>query len=140
MSLSCSCDYDYDFEPGDWTYFDIQPDPEFLPLDTSRAKRCCSCDALIRVGDLCTKYKRYRYPHSEVEARIECGCDLDDCFSDEPTIRIADHYHCEWCAEMFFNLTALGFECLQPCENMAVALSEYHELSGFDRKAIVRQP
>lgn len=130
MSLSCSCDYDYDFEPGDWCY-DHSAELDFVQLDAGRAQKCCSCGKLIRVGEICIKYSRYRYPYDDIESRIKCSCDLDDVFCDEPTIRIADHYHCEWCGEMYLNLTALGYECLWPGENMRGALAEYHELSGF---------
>lgn len=131
MTLSCSCDYDYEYNPGEWSYF-FSPDIDFTPLDTSRSKRCCSCGKLIRIGELCIKYQRYRYPYSDIESIIKCGCDLDDCFCDAPDIRMADHYHCEWCGEMFLNLTALGYECLVPCEDMRISLKEYHELSGFE--------
>ena len=131
MLLSCSCDYERSFEPGEFLYYCGAP--EFKPLDTSRAKRCVSCGAKIKVGETCVKYKRYRYPWTDAEARICCGCDLDDSFCDEPTIRMADHYHCEWCGEMYENLTELGFNCLSPGNNMRDALKEYHELTGFNQ-------
>ena len=131
MPLSCSCGLDYDAEPGDWLYDYRASNLDFWELDTSRAKRCCSCGNLIKVGDTCVKYRRYRYPNSDVESRIMCGCYLDDSFSDEPQIRIGNHYHCERCAEIWMNLTDIGYECLFPNENMEEALKEYHELSGF---------
>ena len=132
MSLSCSCDYDHEFEPGECMYY--CDEANFIPLATSRAKRCCSCGKKIKVGDVCVKYKRYRYPYTDVESYIRCGCSLEDSFSDEPSIRIADHYHCEWCGEMLENLTDLGFECLAPSDDMRVALGEYHDLTGFELK------
>lgn len=138
MSLSCSCDYDYQFYPGEWSYF-FSNNEDFILLDTVRAKRCCSCGKLVKVGELCIKYKRYRYPYTEVESRIVCGGrDLEDAFNDEPSIRISDHIHCEWCGEMYLNLTAIGYECLAPCEDMRTSLKEYHELSGFKANKSLR--
>jgi hypothetical protein len=131
MSLSCYCDYYYEFDPGNWTYF-FPGNEDFVRLDTAQAKRCCSCGKLIKVGDICVKYQRYRYPYTEIESQIRCRRDLEDALNDEPDIRVADHYHCEWCGEMFMNLTALGYECLCPNEDMRGALKEYHELSGFN--------
>lgn len=125
MGLSCSCDYEAEF--GDWGYsFEFTTD--FIPLTTPKRKRCCSCNKLISLGDLCVKYLRHRYPYSEIEARI-VGAD-PDC-NEEPPIRIADHYHCEQCAEIWLNLTDIGYECLSPNEDMAQSLKEYHEISGF---------
>lgn len=130
MSLSCNCDYEYDGEPGQWHYYPCG-DEYLIPLDTKKRKRCCSCNELIEIGSLCNKYPRYRYPYSDVEARITCGGDLDDSFNNEPEIPIADHYHCEKCAEIYLNLTDIGYECLLPCENMEDSLKEYHTLSGW---------
>ena len=130
MSLSCSCDYGSDLGPGSWLYSSNIHNNDFVHLDTTRAKRCCSCGKLIRVGECCIKYPRYRYPYSGVESKIKCRCDLDDAFADEPGIRISDHYHCEWCGEMYLNLTSIGYKCLLPDEDMRKSLKEYHELSG----------
>jgi len=130
LSLSCSCEYDHEFGPGEWMYW-FQDSTDFIPLGTSKRKRCCSCGKLIDIDGICIKYPRYRYPYSDVESRIKHGCDLDNSLCDEPNIRIADHYHCEQCAEIFLNLTDVGFYCLSPEENMESSLKEYHELSGF---------
>jgi hypothetical protein len=128
MGLSCSCGYeDYDFDYGDWVYW-FEAITDFVPLDSKKRKRCCSCKSLIDIGSLCVKYPRYRYPYNEVEARI-VGADPD--LNEEPTIQIADHYHCEKCAEIWLNLTDIGYECLSPKENMPDALKKYQELSGF---------
>jgi len=134
MSLSCACDYDYDFESGDWMYW-TENMSEFMPLDTTRRKRCRSCGKLINIGATCIKYPRYRYPHNDVESRITMGCDLDDSLQDEPCIQIAAHYHCEKCAEIFLNLTDIGYNCLSPNEDMRESLKEYHKLSGFKKEA-----
>lgn len=134
MSLSCSCDYDYDyeFEPGQWMYDWLNPKTiNFEPLNTSKRKRCCSCNSLINIGDLCVKYTRGRCPYTEIEARIH---KIDWESLGESTIPIASHFHCEKCGEVWLNLTAIGYECLMPNENMQEALKEYHELSGFKKE------
>lgn len=126
MPLSCSCDYDYDLEPGMWMYYPDGKTPhDFMNFSSSRRKRCCSCGRLIDIGAVCVRHPRYRYPHTEVEARIN-GADWDLC--EEPTIRMADHIQCERCGEIYFNLFELGFECLMPNEDMEKALEEYKEL------------
>ena len=131
MSLSCNCDWDYDFELGDWSYDIILNEIDFEALNTYRAKRCCSCNKLIKVGSLCVKYPRARYPYDELESRKKLSQDLEDAFNQEPLIPIADHYHCERCGEIWLNLTELGYDCLAPNENMEDSLKEYHELSGW---------
>ncbi len=133
MPLSCDCDFNFDYDYGDWAYW-YKDTPDFEPLKTSRRKRCCSCKELIGIGDLCTRYPRYRYPYSETEARIiNADPDLDE----EPPIKIADHYHCEECGEIWLNLTDIGYDCLSPSENMKDSLKEYHEMSGFKQEVVV---
>lgn len=140
MSLSCSCDYDQEFEPGDWTYV-LENNYDFTILNTTRRKRCCSCGELISIGATCIEYYRARYPYDDIESRIKNGCDCEDSFDDEPTIHIASHYHCEKCAEIYLNLTDIGYECLSPNENMIESLKEYHELTGFKaNKALETTP
>ncbi len=131
MSLSCSCDYDYEPEPGDKQYIFQDASLDFEPLNTNRAKRCCSCGSLISVGKLCIRYHRFRQPYTEVEARFH---NIDFECLEEPIIKIADHFHCEECGEIYLNLSAIGYECLSPSENMKETLKEYQELSGFKRK------
>jgi hypothetical protein len=135
MSLSCSCNFDYEFDAGDWQYF-YEYNEMQVTLDAKRRQRCVSCGKLIDVGAICNVYHRYRYPWDDIEARIKCGCDdIEDSFNDEPTIKIAPHYHCERCGEIWMNLTDIGYECLSPNENMEEALKQYHELSGFKKEA-----
>lgn len=126
--LSCECDYDFEF--GDWTYWYEDSSNDFEKLKTSRRKRCCSCNELITIGSLCLKHARYRYPYSETEARI-IGADPD--LNEEPPIRIADHYHCEKCAEIYLNLTELEY-CFSPNENMFEMLKQYHIITGFKKE------
>ena len=131
--LSCSCDYDYNYEPGDW-YFDGPLAPEFITLNFKRRKRCCSCGKLISLKSLCLEHSRVRYPHSDTESWIVTGRHLDDSLDDEASIRIASYYQCEQCAEIYLNLTDIGYECLNPCDDMCEALKEYHDLTGFKKE------
>jgi hypothetical protein len=115
-------------EPGEWTYCIEDADLVFEEFRAVKRKRCCSCGELINIGSICIRYPRRRYPYNEVEARI-VGADWD--LNEEPPIRMADHYHCEECGEIWLNLYELGFECLQPNEDMRESLKEYHEMTGF---------
>ena len=130
MSLSCSCDYDWDRDYGDWMYCFWDSDFDFKPLSSTRSKRCVSCKSLIPVGALCVEFERRRYAYDEIEARIK-GSSPED--NDEPQIKMAPHYHCERCGEIWLNLTYIGYECLSPTENMEDALKDYHDLSGFQK-------
>jgi len=80
---------------------------------------------------------RERYPYDDIESQIKTGLYIEDALAQEPTIRIADHYHCEVCGEIWLNLTAIGYECLLPAENMQSALKEYQEITGFLTKTEV---
>jgi hypothetical protein len=127
MSLSCSCDYDW--EAGSKMYMPVHLD--FKPFIAIRRKRCCSCGNLIEHRTPCLEHPLRRYPNSDIEARFNGFCDLEDAFCNEPDIKCASDFHCERCGEIYLNLQALGYECLAPSENMEEALKEYHELSGF---------
>lgn len=126
MSLSCSCNWEP--EPGAICYSYDSATCDFEKLKTSKRKRCCSCKGLIDIGSLCIRHPRYRYPYNEIEARIT---DSDWDLNEEPSIQMADEYQCEACGEIWLNLTAIGYECLWPGENMQEALKEYHDMTGF---------
>ena len=120
MPLSCSCALAYVHEPGSWVYWYQYID--FEKLETKKRKRCTSCGELIDIGSFCLIFPRYRYPWNEIESRI-AGVQWGDL--EEPTIRIADHYHCEKCGEIYLNLDSVGFECISPNEDMQYLLAEY---------------
>ncbi|MBC8441015.1 MAG: hypothetical protein H8D87_15195 [Deltaproteobacteria bacterium] len=128
MGLSCICNFDYDPDPGQWEYWFNLNTIDFEGLNTSKRKRCCSCNELIDIGSICIKYQRARHPWNEIEARIS-GVDWENF--EEPSIPISDHYHCEKCGEIYLNLIGLGYNCLMPNEDMKKSLKEYHELTGF---------
>ena len=109
MSLSCSCDSD-----GDYAWFYSTPN-DYTTLQTKRRRRCKSCNELIAIGSICTKFEIHRPPQSEVEERIYCGDDVP----------LAPMFHCEECADMFFNLNELGFKCISPDEDVRQLVKEY---------------
>ncbi len=120
MPLSCSCDFDFDPEPGQWMYW-FNPD-DFEIFDRWIRKRCQSCKELINIGTFCLRFNRYRHPYNEIESRIT-GVDWEDF--EEPNIKVADHFHCEKCGEIYLNLQSVGFECISPSENMPEMLRQY---------------
>ncbi|MBK5970462.1 MULTISPECIES: hypothetical protein [Thiorhodovibrio] len=113
MPLSCSCDYgdDVDF----YVYHPI--DYSEMPA-LKRRKRCASCEALIDAGAIVAKFSRNRCPKNDIEEAIYGG---------GPTIPLADQFLCETCADLFFSLFELGFECVMPNENMRELVREYAE-------------
>lgn len=112
MSLSCSCP---DLEYCEW--FFIQAD-DFTTLQTSKRKRCKSCNELIDIGAMCLKFNRYRHPKDDIERYIYGY--------DDAEIPIASYYHCESCGDQYFNLTELGF-CIDITDNIFDLLKEYQE-------------
>ena len=114
MPLSCSCDFpDY---PSwyVWAPHDYSEMPKF-----KRRKRCSSCGELIDAGSVVAKFKRTREPRSDIEESI---------YGEGDTIYLADQYLCETCADLFFSLQELGFECVMPTDNMRSLVREYAEM------------
>jgi hypothetical protein len=97
--LSCECDW-YP-EPGDVTFW---PPRDYSTLETSRRKRCESCNCLIDIGSLVGKFQRYKMPDSDVEIRI-----YGDGEDGEEGVPRADHYLCEPCMDLYYSLEELGF-------------------------------
>lgn len=108
MPLSCLCDDEY-------AWFYDMPDG-YHNLDTSRRKRCASCNTLIEIGAITALFSLWRYPNDDIEARI---------YGDDGEISLANLYHCEVCADLFFSLYELGFDCISPNENMKLLVREY---------------
>jgi hypothetical protein len=112
MGLSCGCD-EWDGEGVGW----------FVPvgfsiLKTKKAKRCKSCNVLIKPASSCLEFKRFRYPNTEIELKI---------YGDDVELAMAPQYLCASCGEIFINLDDLGF-CVKLGENMNSLLEEYrHE-------------
>ena len=125
MGLSCECPFMEfeDLDPGEWVY--MYSSVDFRPLNTSKRKRCQSCNSLIDIGALCLEFPRYRSPYTDIEADI-IGFD----WNGEPPIKISSHYHCERCGEIFLNLEDAGY-CMMPYDDMQESLKEYHGITGF---------
>lgn len=118
MPLSCSCDYDGDGDYA-WSY---SPPKDYSVFGGKRRKRCSSCNALIDIGAICAKFARNRLPISDVEERI---------YGEDGEIDLADMTLCEECADMYFSLSALGFKCVAPDENMRDLCREYAEIAKY---------
>lgn len=107
--LSCS----YDDDNYSW-FFEIPSG--FSTLQTSRRKRCCSCNNLINKNATVLPFNRYRQFQTEIEQRI---------YGDSE-INIATFYMCEPCGDQYLNLSELGF-CIDITENMFDLLKEYQD-------------
>lgn len=114
MSLSCSCDVDGEY---DW-YYDSPSD--YSELDTIRARRCSSCKCKVKPGSTVARFYTGRPAKNGIEERIYG----DDC----DAVPKATLYLCEECADIYFSLSDLGFDCVSPTDNMRETASEYHAL------------
>lgn len=116
MSLSCSCN---EYDGDGWYHYGADG---YTTLDTKRWRKCCSCKALIRPGDLCAKFNRAQ-PTDDyldpIKYKIWGG---DEC-------PLPPWFMCEGCADQYFNLEALGF-CVTLGDNMMNLLREYVEMKG----------
>ena len=111
MALTCECDSNDEL---DWTFY--QP-KGYTPFPTlGRRKRCCSCKELINHGELCAKFPRNRRPKDDIEDKIY-GVGED--------IGIAALWQCERCSDLYFSLVELGYECINPDDNMLNLCKEY---------------
>lgn len=113
MPLSCYCDYYDDYE---WFYYSPV---DYTKLDTTKRKRCSSCGSLIDINATVAKFNCFRPPKDEIEEKI---------YGEDGEIEMAPKYLCEECADIYFSLFELGFECVSPEENMRELLEEYKEL------------
>lgn len=100
MPLSCECAWG---ERGSIYY----ESPEPTTYERKRRTRCKSCNLLIDPGDEVARFKCNKIPGTEIEERI---------YGEDGVIQRADHYVCETCADILFNLHAQGFECILPYE------------------------
>ena len=117
--LSCECS---EYDGDGWYYYHPQ---DFDTYSKDRRKRCCSCRQPVQNGDICLEFARYRLARSDVEERIR---------GDE--VKLASWVMCEWCGEMFFNLTALGY-CINLGDSMKETLEDYWELTGFKPQGVI---
>jgi hypothetical protein len=109
--LSCYC-VEWDGDGVGWNV----PN-NFTNLNTKKGRRCQSCKTIIKPGNTCLEFERFRYPQSEIELKI---------YSEEEELPMASHYLCEHCGEIFINLDDMKF-CITPYENMDELLKEYQQ-------------
>ena len=113
--LTCECG-DGDYE---WWYDDLK---EVGPLDTKRARRCCSCKERIAVGDDCKPFARWRtvsdYRDHEVVVRI---------YGEGSDMPMATWYLCDRCAGLYESLDSLGF-CNLLGQDLRKTCREYAEM------------
>ena len=111
MTLSCYCEFEK--EPGMVFWYEPK---DFSVFQKPRRKRCSSCWKRINHGDVCAVFQRYKVPEHEVEVRIYC---------EDGEIKRASYHLCEECAGLWFSLSELGFNCVDPTENMREVVKEY---------------
>lgn len=123
MSLSCECGDDYD------RYY--APAADFAPLQLSRAKRCCSCRSLIRVGEDALAFRCWRRPgYDTIEEKI---------YGEDGEVPMAPRFMCERCGGLFMALEDLNF-CISLDDNMVSLAKEYGQMqreAGVFRGAMV---
>jgi len=116
MPLTCYCDWEP--EAGQW--YSYYPN-DYSILDTKRRRRCNSCNNLINVGATCAEFIRFKIPEYDIEINI---------YGEDGEIPLSSHYFCETCADLFFSLYELGFECITSTENMHEMVKEYAQNYG----------
>ncbi len=102
MPLSCDCSSDFD------VYFIASQ--EYSIYSFKRRRRCKSCSDLININSLCLEIRRF--------TTID---EYDDKY-------LGMVYYCEKCADIYFNLQALGY-CTYLNDNMKYLLKEYQLLN-----------
>ncbi|NCC28227.1 MAG: hypothetical protein EOM22_08805 [Gammaproteobacteria bacterium] len=115
MTLSCTCHDD----DGDYEWLLHSPS-DYSTLNTNRRKRCKSCGTLIDIGAIVARFERNRRTRGDIEGRIYG--------EDGHPIPIAEWYHCEECADLYFSLTELGF-CVHPEDDMRELVREYAKMT-----------
>lgn len=111
MSLSCYCDFE-DSDGPEW-----YPPEDYSTFTRNRRTRCASCNELIDTGATVIVFERF----------------LTDEWGEEK--EIPDKYHCERCADLWWSLQELGFECIHYSDNMLHLVKEYAEMvqhGGFE--------
>lgn len=129
MSLSCSCG-EWDGEGWYWVLAQktiangdgkIPREVEyFFPLESTRAKRCCSCNEKIVPGKLALRFNRWRG---------STAFEYDRLGWEE--VKIAPWFMCESCGEIFLNLDNVGY-CIDIRDFMPHLLEEHREINGIE--------
>jgi hypothetical protein len=111
MTLSCWCPD----EAPTWQY--ELPDG-YTPFPTLMRRKRCSCGKLINPGELAARFFRTRQPQTEIEYKI---------YGEYGEVEISALWLCERCADIFFSLHELGYDCVAPDEKMLDLLEEYKD-------------
>lgn len=110
--LSCSC---YDGDDSEWMWTDSKE----VVLKTKRGRRCCSCNKMIKPGDVAVRFLRSRDSNTDIEERIH---------GDE--VPLASWFMCEECGDLFWALDELGFCISLGDASMKSLVREYNEIYG----------
>lgn len=133
MSLQCSWDNEWDGDGWYWIRRENcngiihaggkrEYDMEFFrQLWTKRSRKCKSCGAKIKPGEVCVEFERYRGCQHEIEFRI---------YDETEGVPMASWFLCESCGEVHANLDALGY-CVDIQDDMTALLAEYHKEHGI---------
>ena len=127
MPLSCNCAWDDGPEFWIWQPEDYSEMPQL-----KRRRRCSSCHTVIEPGAVVAQFKRSRDARSDVELRIYGE-------GDPQSVWFAPWYLCEECADLYFSLHELGFECVSAGENMRELVREYALINEEERHARANQ-
>lgn len=112
--LSC------DLNGYDFAFFYESPN-DFSVYESKRGKRCCSChEHMVRKGDECLRFERYRDPVTDIEERISGS-----------EVPLAPYFMCEECGELFFTFKELGYCVVLDGSSMQENLKEYQYMVGF---------
>jgi hypothetical protein len=82
---------------------------------------------VIEPGSVVAKFERSRDARSDVEINIYGE-------GDPYSIWLADWYLCEECADLYFSLQELGYECVSPDESMKELVREYALINEENRR------
>jgi len=118
MPLSCSCNFD---EPEYWIW---SPD-DYSTMPARKRRYRCSCGKLLNAGETVTRFERTRDSRTDIEIAIYG--------EGETAITLAPKYLCERCSDLYFSLDELGFECVDPNENMLELVKQYAEMAAWQR-------
>lgn len=110
--LSCDCDYGDD--PAWWH---DGGHGGVKPLGRKRWRKCCSCKDLIRPGDDCMEFTRWRTPNP--------GSIAERIYGDEEPL--PSWWLCDRCAGLYESLDGLGF-CGLLGQDLRAVCREYAEM------------
>lgn len=110
MPLACGCSDDYE-----WFFY---PPTDYSMFPANGKRKRCSCGALIEHGSVCVRFDCFKTPANEIENHI---------YGDE--VPMAPKWLCERCGDLYFSFLELGYECVQPEEDMTELAAEYADLN-----------